>query len=269
MKKQLFLLSATALFLASCSSTEPISQRTDCHHPTENAILWQQTAAEYDALCHQAFNTAKFRLQQAYQAGDDMSDKKPPAIIMDLDETVLDNSPYYGKLVIENESYSASTWDEWVEQASAQLVPGAQQFIDFAQNSGVEIIFISNREEKHMEATKRNLNEFGIEVKPEFLLFKENDSEKSYRRNKIEQSHNVILLIGDNLADFKDVFDDNLEYLIRKDLVNKELYEHFGINFIILPNPIYGDWEKALEHDSPKGTKHTDYGDQRKFIKTY
>lgn len=269
MKKQFFLLSTVALLFASCSSTQPISQRSNCHHPSENAVLWQQTAAEYDALCHQAFNLAKVRLQQTYQAGDDMGNNKPPAIIMDLDETVLDNSPYNGKLIIDNESYSPSTWNEWVEQSSANLVPGVRQFIDFAQGRGVDIYFISNREERHIEATKRNLNNQGIEVSSDFFLFKNSSSEKSSRRNQVEQTHNIILLIGDNLADFNDVFDDNLDYFKRKDLVNNEFDELFGERFIILPNPMYGDWEKSLENDTPKGTKQNNYGDQRKFIQTY
>jgi 5'-nucleotidase (lipoprotein e(P4) family) len=269
MKKQLFLLSTIALIFASCSSTQPLSQRNDCHHPKESTILWQQTAAEYDALCHQAFNLATFRLQQAYQAGDDLGNNKPPAIIMDLDETVLDNSPYNGKLIIDNENYSSDSWDEWVQHANADLVPGAQEFISFAKNRGVDVYFISNREEKHMESTKRNLNKLGLQINPEFILLKSNSPEKSNRRNQVEQSHNIIMLIGDNLADFNDVFDDNLDYVNRKDLVNNEFKELFGEKFIILPNPMYGDWEKSLENESPKGTKHTDYGDQRKYIQTY
>lgn len=269
MKKQIFLLSTAAVLLASCSSTQSLSKKDDCHHPSENAVLWQQTAAEYDALCLQAYSLAKVRLENAYQPGDDLGDNKPVAIIMDLDETVLDNSPYNGKLIIENESYSSKSWDQWVERASADLVPGAAEFIDFAKNRGVDVFLISNREEKHIEATKRNLLEKGIEIGTEFYLFKRNDSEKTSRRDQVYDSHNIILYIGDNLADFDDVFDDDLDYFQRKDLVNNDYAELFGDKFILIPNPMYGDWEKSLEVESPKGTKHTDYNDQRKYIQSY
>lgn len=270
MRKQLIIILTASLYLGSCAPSQSISSNSsDCHHPSENAVLWQQTAAEYDALCHQAFNIAKLRLQQSYQAGDDLVGNKPPAIIMDLDETVIDNSPYNAMLAIKNQSFSDNTWNEWVESANAEFIPGALEFIDFAQNNGVEIFFISNREERTLEATKRVLNEKGLGVNPEYILLKNSSSEKASRRQQVLQTHTVIMLIGDNLADFNDVFEDELDYLRRKDLVNNELNNSFGLNYIILPNPMYGDWEKSLDNSSTKGINNADRKGNLKFLKTF
>ena len=84
------------------------------------AVLYQQKSAEYKALCYQAFNFAKFKLDQSSKA---MGMMKQRAIIVDIDETVLDNSPYEAKCILDAINYPAF-WDEWVMKASCQTSAG-------------------------------------------------------------------------------------------------------------------------------------------------
>lgn len=230
----------------------------------ESALLWQQTSAEYTALCYQAFNAAKNYLSNGVEFKDD----KHPAIIMDLDETVLDNSKYNGFLLIENQSYSPETWERWVEELDADLVPGAKGFIDFVRSMGLKVFFVSNRSKMHEDFTIKNLQKLGIEVNAENLFLKEETGEKTERRRTVMASHNVIMLLGDNLADFDDIFEGNAGIRERKQAVN-EMESSFGTKFIILPNVMYGAWEKALEMEGQEEEVQQKAEGRRKFLRFF
>jgi 5'-nucleotidase (lipoprotein e(P4) family) len=230
----------------------------------ESALLWQQTSAEYTALCYQAFNAAKNYLNN----GVELKDDRHPSVIMDLDETVLDNSKYNGFLLIENQSYSPETWERWVEEVDADLVPGAKEFIDFVKAMGLKIFFISNRSKMHEDFTIQNLQKLGIDVNPENLFLKEETSEKIERRKAVMASHNVIMFVGDNLADFDDLFEGNASIGERKRSV-KEMEAMFGTKFIILPNVMYGAWEKALEIDDHEEEVLPKAEGRRRFLRFF
>ena len=155
--------------LSSCSNSQSIFSGGAGSQNAESsklgAVLWQQTSAEYKALCHQAFNIARAQLEsgQVMRNSSGNSDRKP-AIVLDLDETVLNNSPYNGWLITNNKSYSEETWREWVLKAKATFIPGAQQFIDFAQSNGYEVFYISNRSVELLEPTLSNLEKTGIDI---------------------------------------------------------------------------------------------------------
>ena len=247
-----------------------------------SAVLWQQTAAEYEALCHQAFNAAAYRLNRINNSGldvidqetgavlvDEISSNKKMAIVMDLDETVLDNSPYNGWLIENNKTYNAESWTEWCNNAKAELVPGALEFIQKAINQGVKIIYISNRSIDDLEATIANLQNVGIAVKRSDILLKSNTSKKIERREKVMASYNIVMLIGDNLADFADGFEEELSINERKELIEKYRNE-FGKKFIVLPNVMYGEWENTLKsnNNSDYIQNYNAYG-LKKYIKTF
>lgn len=252
MKKQLFLLSTVALFLASCSTQQPISTNSDtnAHHPSENAVLWQQTAAEYDALCYQAYNTAKSNLEE-YNRLETQDGDLPPAIIMDLDETVLDNSAYNARLVLKNKTYTEESWNSWVREMKAEIVPGARDFILSVQESNIPIFFISNRSEETFQYTIDNLQQHGIDVQPDKLLLKAESSQKANRRKRVLSEFNVIMLIGDNLADFENVFEEETNVTERNDFTSN-ITSLMGSKYIILPNPMYGNWLDALKYEDSK-----------------
>ena len=229
MKKYLILLS----IIISCS--KPVEKNTNEYKI--QAQVWTQNAAEYRALCYQAFNTARMNLNLALKEAD-----KPLAIITDVDETVLDNSPYDGKLILKNTSYNRESWVEWGDLEKAEAIPGSLEFLKYASEKGVEIFYISNRYSEQLEATVNNLKNLGFpNAKKSNVLLREDDRSKSDRRKSVTDYYNVIMLIGDNLADFNDEFESKLA----KERTNytDRMSDSFGTKLIVLPNPNYGDWE--------------------------
>ncbi|WP_072039012.1 5'-nucleotidase, lipoprotein e(P4) family [Flavihumibacter solisilvae] len=210
--------------------------------------LWQQSAAEYKALAYQSYQTAKARLDQLLAA---RPSGKPLAVITDIDETVLDNSPYFIQQALNKKMYDDSSWIRWTSQQKCDTVPGALNFFRYAATKGVEVFYITNRFEVERAATLANLQKFGFPNTTDdhlFLLNTENSS-KEVRRNAIEAKFEVLLLIGDHLGDFNRLFDTKVEGE-RSQAVNKAA-ALFGNRFIALPNCMYGGWEDALFYQKP------------------
>jgi len=204
------------------------------------AVLWQQHAAEYRALTYQAYNMAQFQLDLVLNT--QVDHKKPLAIIADIDETVLNNSPYNGKMIELDEDYSILRWFEWGKEKKAAAIPGALDFFQYAKRMGVEVFYISNRSINQKRETIENLQLLGLPFSNEtHVLLKEDIGGKEPRRSIIRESHEIVLFIGDNLSDFSMVF-DNQPTGVRNKRVDS-LKTDFGIKFIVLPNPMYGDWE--------------------------
>lgn len=204
------------------------------------AVLWQQHSGEYRALTYQAFNLAQIQLDALLQnkkVGD-----KPLAIVTDIDETILDNSPYSGKQIELEEDYLPERWAEWVNERKAKPIPGALDFFKYAESKGVEVFYISNRTHDQEEATLENLRKVGFPYADEsHLLLAKETSHKGKRRTIVRDTHKVVMLIGDNLSDFSSVF-ENRSTADRNRSVDS-LRAAFGSQYIVLPNAIYGDWE--------------------------
>ena len=204
------------------------------------AVLWQQHSAEYRALAYQAFNLAQIQLDHILD--NKIEYKKPVAIVTDIDETVLDNSPYSGKQIELDEPYSKLRWMEWVKKKKAKAIPGSLDFFNYAKSKGIEIFYISNRSVNQKKETIENLKTVGFPFADEtHVLLKDITSEKETRRLQVTKSYEIIQLIGDNLSDFSMVF-DNRSTADRNKSVDS-LKAAFGKRFIVLPNPMYGDWE--------------------------
>jgi len=204
------------------------------------AVLWQQHSAEYRALAYQAFNLAQIQLDHILD--NKIEYKKPVAIVTDIDETVLDNSPYSGKQIELDEPYSKLRWMEWVKKKKAKAIPGSLDFFNYAKSKGIEIFYISNRSINQKKETIENLKTVGFPFADEtHVLLKDITSEKETRRLQVTKSYEIIQLIGDNLSDFSMVF-DNRSTADRNKSVDS-LKAAFGKRFIVLPNPMYGDWE--------------------------
>lgn len=163
-----------------------------------------------------------------------------PVVVMDVDETLLDNSPYFAKLVLENQVFTSESWKEWTSMQEAQLVPGALDFLKHAESLDFPVFFISNRDVDELQSTIRNMERYGYEIKdPSLFLFKEAERDKSPRRQFVEREHDIVLLIGDNLLDFSQVFADETA---KSAAAKRELMEEIGERFIVLPNAMYGEW---------------------------
>ncbi|MGY3053616.1 5'-nucleotidase (lipoprotein e(P4) family) [Pedobacter sp. UYEF25] len=206
-----------------------------------NAVLWQQTSGEYRALCFQAFNFAKLSLKEALWADTSI---KTNCVVVDIDETVLDNSAFQGHEIRKGVSYTSADWTEWTNLAKADTVPGALAFLKFAASKNIQTFYVSNRNNKDYVATLKNLKRFGFPFADEVhLMISTGSSDKELRRESISKSYNILLMCGDNLSDFSNVF-----YHEGKDAQEQvnQRQAQFGTTFIMLPNPMYGDWESAL-----------------------
>lgn len=269
MKK--IILYIVVLIFSACitekNTTNSKLKSTRSEQSEMQSVLWQQTAAEYEALCYQAFNIASYRISKLNQ-DQSAADEKKLAVILDLDETVLDNSPYNGYLLLKNQSYTSETWVYWTSKAKAALVPGAKDFIDLARKYQIEVFFVSNRKVSELKATLDNLQKRGIDIDENKVLLKTTSSEKASRRATVYKDYKVIMLIGDNLADFDNNFEEQLTITERKELV-EELQLEFGKKFIILPNVMYGDWQKTLRNKDNKSIEGSDFEDEMRFIKSF
>lgn len=206
------------------------------------ASIYQQQAAEYKALCFQAYNIAKLRLNAATQ----QPSAKPYAVITDIDETLLDNSPYDAKKALNNLGYDSKSWKQWTAKAIADTVPGAPAFFKYAAAKNVEVFYITNRDEDERAGTLKNLQLYGLPYADDaHLIMRKIGSSKESRRQDVLKTHNIILLCGDNLADF-DALYDNKPSEESRTTSTQRLMQEFGSRYIVLPNPEYGDWESSL-----------------------
>lgn len=206
------------------------------------ATLWQQNAGEYRALCYQAYNMAALKLDYTLSVS---RYAKPPCVILDIDETVLDNSPYTAWQIETGNAYSDSTWMLWTSKAMADTVPGVLGFTKFAKSKGVEVFYLSNRMVKETTPTLKNLVRFGFpDADEKHLLLKTETSNKEPRRQQIAETNAIVMLVGDNLNDFSEVFEK--QSTAERNKIVDQQQRGWGTNYVILPNPMYGAWNSAL-----------------------
>lgn len=227
--------------------------------------LWQQKAAEYKALCFQAYNFAHLRVDEALAAPRDKS--KPMVIVTDIDETLLDNSPNSVHQALLGKDYEQAAWAEWTAMAKADTVPGAPSFLKYAASKGIATYYITNRAESERAATLKNLQQYGFpNADNEHLILRKDVSSKESRRQEVAKTHQIILLMGDNLADFSSLFDHKT--IDDRTAATQQNSALFGKLFIVLPNANYGDWETSLYQYNYKLTPEQKAEMYKKALKT-
>ena len=223
------------LFFAFGCSSNKYSQK-------DHSMYWHKNSAEYKALCLQAYNTAKIKLDLELSK----DHEKKLAIVADLDETIFNNTPYNEMLIEEEATFNQENWSNWVNKKTATAIPGSLDFFKYAESKGVEIIYLSNRRIENYEPTKENLVTLGFPFDDSTKMLLRTDSSDKYERRKSISDQNIIMFIGDNLGDFDSVFFDKSNEQ-RWD-ISKNLKEKFGHQFILIPNLIYGDWERGFNN---------------------
>ena len=214
------------------------------------AILYQQKAAEYRALSYQAFNLARWQLdadfnKKNFKKLSKAERKMPRAIVVDIDETVLDNSPAQAYSAKNGLPFNQKDWYAWGEMRKARAVPGAVDFLNYAVSKGVKVFYITNRDEVQKAATVDNLQKAGFNgVTIDSVMLRTKESSKDARRASVAAKYRIVLLAGDNLDDFTSAFE-------RKSVADRfaetdKAKDQWGKKFIVLPNAMYGTWENAI-----------------------
>lgn len=222
------------------------------------ATLWSGTSVEYAACSRQTFQAAKWQLDKALsdptwtacveQEGD--FSMLPPAVIMDIDETVLANTKYFARRALGKNAKVQSSFMDWVNEADAPLLPGAKSFIDYARDRGVRVFFVTNRTQKAEAGTRKNLQRVGISVdddrNPDTVLMRNERPEwtrdKTTRRAHIAKDFRVLLLIGDDFNDFVSAE----KTMLKRTALKQQHRDRWGVSWFALPNPTYGSWQKTL-----------------------
>lgn len=197
-----------------------------------NDIRWIRQSIEYRALCEQLFRQATVAILRKVKT-EKNSDNL--AVVVDLDETVLDNSLYQVERWKAGLSFTQDSWSEWVNREEAGLVPGAKEFLKAVRKKGVRVVFVSNRMNKNLEPTRRNLLALEVLAPNDlFLLRLDKDDVKEVRRREVNEGKarmkkvgplNVIGYVGDQMGDFP-----------------SGQAKEFGKTSFLLPNPMYGKW---------------------------
>jgi 5'-nucleotidase (lipoprotein e(P4) family) len=279
------LIAAATLALAACTTAGTATRdgATTAGPPAHDelyALAWMQTSTEYDALNRTVYTAARVQFDRALadplwdalpptERARTTADVRslPPAIILDIDETVLENTPFNAEMfehpldeskpAVEWKKDFDARWEQWVKRAAAPRMAGAKEFLDYVASRGVAIFYVTNRacapgdpgcEE---EATCRNLVEQQLplaDCETNLLLRYEEqpwlaDREKGTRRMAVGKTHRVLMLFGDNLGDFVDGIYGTVDQRARLACGARQWW---GERWMMLPNPIYGSWVVAV-----------------------
>lgn len=277
-RSHLFASALLALSLAACQSapTRPAANAAPLPPPAAtpvatagpqandnlNAVAWMQASLEYKLLAGQVYRAALEQLDRAVKTPDwdalvpeeraNPATGLPLAVIVDIDETVLDNSPYQARLIRDKAAYDELTWDDWVREERATAIPGAVAFAQAAAARDVTIFYVSNRVEHVNDATVNNLRKVGFPVDhhARFLGLgtlvegcEQHGSEKGCRRQLVGRTHRVLMQFGDQIGDMLSILVNTPE---GREQAMKPYLGWVGERWFVLPNPSYGSWEPAL-----------------------
>lgn len=252
--------------VSGCATTG--GPETTPAHDNMDATLWLQTSTEYAAVTKGVYAAATAALNEI--ARSDVEGTGGMAIVLDIDETVLDNSRYQAQLVKDEATYKSASWDQWIALRAAPAVPGVVDFIRTSQSLGFHVAFVTNRACRSRPGTSEdcpqkpdtlvNLAEVGIDTGPTTLFLRGElppeqcgallsaaekadgkwSSDKTSRRECIRLGHDIVMLFGDQLGDFTEV-EDGLSGESGRELT-AEFDEYWGKTWFMLPNPTYGGW---------------------------
>ena len=227
-----------------------------------NAVAWVQTAVEYRLIAGQTWRAALVQLDKAIKSpGWDALPKEdritpvaglPLAIIVDIDETMLDNSPYQARVVRDRSSYNEAAWGAWVREEAARPIPGAVEFARAAAARGVTIFYVSNRAADLTEPTLSNLRKAGFPIADARQIMpsgmpvegcQTKGSDKGCRRQLVGRTHRVLMQVGDQLGD---LVSSPVSTPAGREQAVRPYLGWIGERWFVLPNPTYGHWESAL-----------------------
>lgn len=231
------LLSLGACVSPSVTVVRPAAP-TAAARPLPNDVRWFRTAAEYRASAQQTYAVAAEHLPELTRGLPAQS----WAVILDADETVLDNSEYERRRAVIDSGYTSATWAAWVNERAAGAIPGAVDFTKRVQTLGGRVVIVTNRTLDQCDATRANLQSIGVDANV-VLCQPQGESDKNPRFQRVQNGTaapaipalTVVEWVGDNILDFP-----NLSQASRND---PRALAEFGKRYFILPNPMYGSWQ--------------------------
>jgi 5'-nucleotidase (lipoprotein e(P4) family) len=257
----------TAVFAIALLGSQLATNRpTQQQEWTLYADLWMQTSAECEALCLQTYQLAGDQIERELkkivndeQPSSSASHGLPPAVILDLDETTIDNGTYETFLYDSGQDFTPANFNQFVtdHKSSIRMVPGAKEFIERMESLGVTVMYNTNRPESLRKITIETLAQWGINTKgmgdPATcrLLLQTKEASKEARRSAVAAKYRVLALFGDQLIDFSDEFIPPAVNTLkaRREAVHKNR-QLFGKLWFVLPNPVYGNWQNFVK-DNP------------------
>ena len=259
------LVALILMAAVGCASQRPAAVAQAPEPPASdllNAVLWMQRSVEYKASALTAFALARIRLDQALADKDWTAAPKeqtgayqslPPAIILDVDESILDNSGYQAWMTLKGTTFDSKTWNAYVNTVTSQAIPGAVEFARYADSKGVKVFYVSNRTADEEPATRKNLEKFGFptggNVDTMLMTRKQPDwgSAKGTRRAFVARSYRILINVGDNFGDFVDDYRGGEAERLK---VMEDNKARWGREWIMIANPSYGSFESApYRHD--------------------
>lgn len=204
------------------------------------AIRWVRASAEHRALFLQVYRAASEHVRDAAAT----RAKGTWAVVLDADETILDNSTYQMRRAALGLGFTPETWSEWVREEKATALPGAAAFLTLVRSLGGRIAIVTNRDEDVCPETRRNIE--ALQLATDVVLCRMNGvSDKNPRFEAVQTGTaaagmgplQIVAWVGDNIQDFP-----GLSQALRSQPI--ESLAEFGRTYFLLPNPMYGSWER-------------------------
>ena len=241
MKRSLLLV--LVLLLPACRPATPAPQTAPAvvTSTLPGALHWFRSSAEYRASTRQTYRLAAERLAEI------AAELQPGtwAVSLDADETILDNSQYQKELVETGGRFESATWNAWIRREAAPAIPGAAGFLAAVRSLGGKIAIVTNRGEDVCDATRSNLRKVGLIYDVVLCQPRGANGEKEPRWEMVTRGTaspdlpplQLVLWLGDNIQDFPD-----LDQTLRNQ--PGEAFADFGVRYFVIPNPVYGSWER-------------------------
>lgn len=233
----------TAFSLTACGTPQPLTDTQRVVDQMRLGLIWSQQTGEFHALAYQAFNAAKV----SFDHSKTIKGKKK-AVISDLDETLLDNSAYQAWRLNQLVPATSESWNRWVKSGQTTAIPGAVEFANYVNSHGGTMFYVSNRTDEDLKAfTIKDMQRLGFTGANDKTVILGHGAKGARFADIEKMGYDIVMYVGDNLNDFGDSMYKKSNTERRQFAAQNE--KQFGTKYIVLPSPIYGDWEHYLTPD--------------------
>ena len=233
------------VLLAVATSIATAYDQKDLNEEIVIAAHWQQLSGEFDAYLYQTFNGAREQLKEALRK---TPEGKKPAIITDIDDTLINGNIYFSSLVGTQDQRSIERSRYWWNNQPAEALAGTVEFFQDASDMGIEVFYISGRFDDVKPATMKSLRKLGFPVIDDSYILLQAPNNKTLSKEQKRQSirdrgYHVLMIMGDQLDDLAEV-----PAKLHKDKKKwvSDQQDLFSKYWFILPNPVYGAWEESV-----------------------